>query len=74
MRAERRHRVVYSYREIVAALKAHRPTCLVTQAIPDAEETRSAVGLAKRLATIGVEAGQVDIVWHAPEHIVEKEA
>ena len=66
MNAERRHRVSFTPNEVLAALKAARPTCLTTQAIP-------AVGPASG-PTVSITAGTLDFIWYRPGHpTTEKE-
>lgn len=57
--SERRHRVSFTMDEIVDALKAHRPNCLHTQAIPTTGNSR---------ATFGVVGPILDFVWTKLDH------
>lgn len=60
MNVSRRYRVTYSFSEVVAALKAHNPRCLTTQAIPVN-------------ATLGATQGGIDLVWEAAAEKPQKE-
>lgn len=59
MMTERRHRVTYTMKEVVAALKAARPNCLYTQAIP------VDVSIQGPPATMGLPVPTaIDFIWH----------
>jgi hypothetical protein len=65
MNTERRHRVSYSMREVVEALKAHRPDCLHTQAIPVERTPSSTPGVPPGSpATMASDGVTVDFIWH----------